>query len=150
MTRFILFALAVLMYTPFSAIKDGILWSRTGAGAFKWNEHIVFQGERAVVFLLLPFIGFLPDYNLVSVGAGIWGIVWSFSFFHNGMYYKARDWITPDKEKDFKWRSNSTTSTAVLEFTYKQRLGMLFIGLTGMGWFEGIIFLVERFVNWLF
>lgn len=99
--------LALCAYTCLSGWKDAILWSKKGAEAFPWNEHIVFVAERAAVGTLV-FVDVPIGQKLIVVVCWIF----AFSFLHNGFYYETRKRI--DKP-DYYWFSDSTTSTATLE-----------------------------------
>lgn len=128
-------------YAFVSGIKDAILWSKKGADAFTWNEHKVFVAERGIVlfivlsvvicYSLLNKIGF-PYYDNVKLFLGVClvlsSFILSFSYFHNGAYYVARKKINP-KLKHYTWRGVSNSSTADIEFSYKERLALFIVSL---------------------
>lgn len=110
----------VLVYTIFniyaalSGFKDGVLYSKKGSEAFKWNEHLLFVAERgAVVMAIIGGIYLKPD---------IWflipAVVLSFPFWHDGFYYLGRHYIDV---KEYRFNSDSKTSTADLEFSFLWR-----------------------------
>jgi hypothetical protein len=93
----LLLYISFLFYPAFSGFKDAILWSMKGPKAFKWDEHIVFAGERLLGYGLPIVLTFYIAYNHILnwfgfVKIGVCGIA-SFFFFHDGMQYQGRKWI---------------------------------------------------------
>lgn len=94
--------MTILLYTLFltypclSGFKDAVLWSGRSYNAVKWDLHMLFAAERisfglsAFVPALFVYHGLIDIYNviiaLISLG-------FSFPFFHNGFYYKGREYI---------------------------------------------------------
>ncbi len=116
---YILFSL----YSSISGVKDAILWSRKGADSFEWDEHWVFVLERLVfgTSIVLPvyFKISFQDIILIMICVGL-----SFPFWHNGFYYTARHYI----DNSYKgWASESTTSTAKINFTWPARFTLFLI-----------------------
>jgi hypothetical protein len=99
-----------------SGIKEGILYSKKGADAFKWDEHELYATERVVVFLLVPL-----GMNLSIAEVAVLGIACfcAFSFWHNGSYYETRNRIDVPS---YSFYSSSKDSTAKLELSFKYRL----------------------------
>lgn len=110
-------------------IKEGVLWSRKGADAYKWNEHILFVMERIVaagLFICGAWIGIngsIWDSVAVSIAA-----MFMFPFFHNGMYYFSRREIDGSYPKGF-WDEPSDTSTASWNFSLTQRVAGAIVGV---------------------
>lgn len=92
----VLLYISFLVYPFFSGWKDAVLWSKRGADAYKWDEHLIFIGER--IGVAIPFIlCFSAAWNHSItwsgfVTAGLCALA-SFFFVHNGMYYQGRYWI---------------------------------------------------------
>lgn len=127
-------------YFVLSGIKDAMLWSKKGAEAFTWNEHIVFVLERATIVLLSIVsvlaveltANFLVKYILVLVASLL-----AFAFWHNGTLYEARnriDWAYPNGF----WSNPSHSSTAKLNFTLTTRLLM---------WLVSVVIMVVLFLK---
>jgi hypothetical protein len=113
---------------------NAILYSRLGADALPRNEHEDLVQERALLVMSVILASFYP-YALVLVE--VVAFILAFSFFHNGAYYVMRnriDWYAIDNTEwkydwdDIKalWTHQSPTSTAKLEFSYKERTLLLF------------------------
>ncbi len=109
-------------YFCLSGIKDAILYSRLGADMFSWNEHLVYALERGVIMCAIIYatqVSLLDSIVVCFVG------LLSFSFWHNGFYYMARKDVP-----GYRFNSNSTTSTAVFEFSWSVRLTMFIISIS--------------------
>jgi hypothetical protein len=115
----ILAFLVLCAYACFSGWKDAILWSKKGADAFPWNEHLVFVAERAAVGTLV-FVDVPIGQKLIVV------VCWlaAFSFLHNGFYYETRKRIDVPY---YHWFADSTTSTATIQMNAPVR--SLFFGV---------------------
>lgn len=114
------------MYAMVSGTKDAVLWSRLGTEAYPWNEHIIFVIERGIFFgtpMLFTFI------DVETAMVLIMSAVISFPFWHNGFYYTMRRTIDVP---DYRWNSDSTTSTARLQITWKIRLALFIISNLGL------------------
>lgn len=90
----------------------------------KFNLHSIFQLQRTIVF----FICVLSFANIfISIAIGL-SMISCFSFFHNGMYYTTRNKLNKEIYK-LKWKDDSSSSTAVFEIQYGERLLMFIIGI---------------------
>ncbi len=106
--------------------KEGILYSRKGAEAFRWDEHLVFMIERTLMGILLVLFCFLNlEEALVLV------VLWAFSFsyWHNGFYYVSREMIDVPK---YHFHGDSDSSTAVLELTLWKRATLKITSVIGL------------------
>lgn len=101
-----------------TGVIDAVLWSKTGAAAFKFNEHTLLVFVRGC-FLLISII----PVNWVLVLC-----TWlMFPAIHNGAYYMARNAIDGSYPK--KWKAEpSDSSTATINFSFKLRTALAFIG----------------------
>lgn len=106
------------IYACISGFKDSVIYSLKGAEAFPWDEHKVYMSERIAVVSLMVCATFIDVHSLWVL---IVCIALSFSFWHNGFYYEGRDWMG---KEDYHFYSNSTTSTAKLEFKWWTRVVM--------------------------
>jgi hypothetical protein len=91
------------------------------------NIHWAFMVSRAIV--LSGAYGTLD--GRISVWDNIifiFGLIFIFSFFHNGEYYATRNNLNP-KVYPKRWWSNSETSQAVFEFNVGFRTAMAVMGL---------------------
>ena len=109
-------------------VTQGILWSKTGNDAFKWNEHLVFATTMFLILLLVQRASVLPSY-----------FVWStlcimaswYPFFYNGSYYLTRKLIDKTgRTYPHGWVSEpSKDSTADINLSWNIRLIGFVIGL---------------------
>ena len=106
--------------------KEGILYSRKGAEAFRWDEHLVFLIERSLIAILLILFCFL---NLEEAVVLIILWVFSFSYWHNGCYFVSREYIDVPK---YHFTGESDTSSAVLELNFWQRASLKIISIIGL------------------
>lgn len=109
-----------------SGLTEAILYSGKGADAFKWNEHIVFSIQRACFVLMLiicyvihPLMS-LTDFELLLLSCML-----SWNLFHDGAYYEGRHLIDCPY---YRWYSDSTTSSAKINFTFWERLTLAILG----------------------
>lgn len=116
----------LLYYSAISGIKDGILWSRKGSEAFKWNEHIIFMIERITIGLLPLAYIIMERFTWLDYAAMLISWVLMFSFIHNGFYYETRKRIDV---KNYHWFYDSRTSTAWFEVDIITRLLAFIVGL---------------------
>ena len=125
--------LQLCFYACISGIKDGILWSKKGADAFTWNEHIVLVAERACIGSIVLLLPFLTKPSLLDVSAVLVTFCMCFSFLHNGCYYTTRryidvdyyHWFSESKSSSARYNANSTLRTiffilGVIAFTIYQ------------------------------
>lgn len=123
------------LYASIEGVTEGILYGKQGAESFKWNEHIVYVCGRGVVltgFLLAPE---LMHFSLEGFSVLALICFLSYSFFHDGFYYETARRIN---RPDYKFNSNSKTSTAKIEITWAIRLSMFVASL--------IILIIYRFI----
>lgn len=111
----------------FNGIEHGILWSRKGADAFTFNEHLVMVGLRACVFGAVVVAGLIEMKALVTVLA----FSVSFPFWHNTAYYWSRHEIDPNVYPNW-FTAQSTTSTAEINIGFSLRIILLVLSLTGL------------------
>lgn len=116
----------LLYYSAISGIKDGILWSRKGSEAFKWNEHIIFMIERITIGLLPLAYIIIERFTWVDYKVMLISWILMFSFIHNGFYYETRKRIDV---KNYHWFYDSRTSTAWFEVDIITRLLAFIVGL---------------------
>ena len=122
----IILELQLCFYACISGVKDGILWSKKGANAFEWNEHIVFISERACIGSMVLVLPFINKLSLLDSCAVLASFCLCFSFLHNGCYYTTRRYIDVDY---YNWFSESKSSSAKFNFGIVLRLVTFFVGL---------------------
>jgi len=122
----IILELQLCFYACISGVKDGILWSKKGANAFEWNEHIVFISERACIGSIVFVLPFINKLSLLDSCAVLASYCLCFSFLHNGCYYTTRRYIDVDY---YNWFSESKSSSARFNFGIVLRLVTFFVGL---------------------
>lgn len=113
-------------YSAISGVKDGILWGKKGADSFKWNEHIVFFIERALVGAIPLCVPFLKPIAILDSVSLIVCFLMCFSFVHNGFYYECRKRIDV---KNYHWFFDSRSSTAWFEANVAIRTSMFAVGI---------------------
>lgn len=118
--------LLLCAYACISGVKDGILWSKKGADAFEWNEHIVFIAERACIGSIVLVLPFITNISLLDSVVVLASFCLCFSFLHNGCYYTTRRYIDVDY---YNWFSESKSSSAKFNFGIVLRLVTFFVGL---------------------
>lgn len=95
-----------------------------------YNIHWLFTWERAVVLGLLCWLHAI-SYSALNTGVFGFSLILMFSFFHNGEYYKVRNYL--DKKVYLKgWWDSSTTSESFLEFNAVSRTFMAIVGVLGI------------------
>ena len=126
----ILISLLWIFYALFEGFREGYYWYNRNNSIKKDNLeiHPYFAIQRGIVISLsvLPLI----EINLfMSFIYGI-SLMFTFSYFHNGMYYLTRNNLD-NKLYQLKWKDQSTTSTAKLTkiMTYNNRLIFMIIGV---------------------
>lgn len=122
--------LLLCAYACISGVKDGILWSKKGADAFEWNEHIVFIAERACIGSIVLVLPFINKISLLDSCAVLASFCLCFSFLHNGCYYTTRRYIDVDY---YNWFSESKSSSAKFNLGIVFRITIFFVGLIGFG-----------------
>jgi hypothetical protein len=115
-------------YACASGVKDAILWSKRGADAFNWNEHLVFVAERAVIGSVVFVIPYLISPSFIKISVVLACFSLCFPFLHNGCYYTTRRYIDVDY---YHWFSESKSSSARFNFGYFLRTASFFCGLIG-------------------
>jgi hypothetical protein len=66
--------------------------------------------------------------NWINISLTI-ALLLSFSYFHNGAYYCVRNILNPELYKE-KYKAESTTSSATIELSYKQRFTLFIVGIS--------------------
>jgi len=128
MVALLILELQLLSYACISGWKDAILWSRKGADAYDWNEHYIFNAERACVGSIVLLLPLLTKPSLLDVSAVLVTFCLCFSFLHNGCYYTTRRYIDVDY---YHWFSESKSSSARFNFGYFLRTASFFCGIIG-------------------
>ena len=120
----ILLFLLLNTYAALSGLKDTGYFSGKAGAAFKFDPHRLFSAERATVFLIS-----LVSTRVEFLASGFVLASWllTFSMAHNTAYYYGRHLIDPTQPADLTY--SSSTSTAKLEFNFKQRLGLAIAGV---------------------
>lgn len=117
-------------YATLEGIREAFYFHYKGFGNPETvpDEHLLFTLQRAIVWMILPFVAF-PLY-------GWWCAITLvttpliFSFFHNGNYYSTRNTIDPTVyHKGFK--DMTTSSTAKISMSYPVRTTLFVIGILG-------------------
>jgi hypothetical protein len=101
-------------------------WSLPSPTKIK-DEHFDFAIQRSLYVLISSLLaGFI--FNWLAAFIIFISIALTFSFFHNGSYYKRRNEMNENVYL-FRWKDESTTTTAKFSFSYKWRLIQFIIGV---------------------
>lgn len=114
------------MYASLGGVVEAILYARTGAESFKWNEHIIFITKAGVVILGFIVIPHLVNPTLITSNLCFIACIFSYPFFHDGFYYETARRIN---RPDYKFSSNSKTSTADIEIPWFIRMNLFIASL---------------------
>ena len=102
------------------------------------DEHFDFTIQRGLYVLVSSLLaGFI--FNWLAAIILLISIALVFSFFHNGSYYKRRNEMNENVYL-FRWKDESTTTTAKFSFSYKWRLIQFIIGFLMCLVFDLILF----------
>jgi hypothetical protein len=112
-------------------------WSLPSTTKIK-DEHFDFTIQRSLYVLMSSLLaGFI--FNWLAALILFISIALTFSFFHNGSYYKRRNEMNENVYL-FRWKDESTTTTAKFSFSYKWRLIQFIIGFLMCLVFDLILF----------
>ena len=110
-------------YAALDGFNDALHYSRQGADAFTWNEHLTLTAQR-IVFVLCGALATQVIIYQFGVLALAWGLV--FSFWHNLSYYYGRHKIDPNQP--FSLTYSSATSSAKVELGFRVRAVFAVVG----------------------
>lgn len=128
--------LLFIIYSSLAGSVEAILYGRQGAETFKWNEHILYVLKAGFVlggYLLAPY---LVHMNIIESLICFAVSAISYPFFHDGFYYETARRIN---RPDYRFSSNSKTSTADIEVPWFIRLNAFLVSI--------IILLVYIFIR---
>lgn len=118
--------LLFVIYSSLAGSVEAILYGKQGAETFKWNEHILYVLKASFVlggYLLAPYL--VQMSIMESLVCFIISAV-SYPFFHDGFYYETARRIN---RPDYKFSSNSKTSTADIEIPWAIRLNAFLLSI---------------------
>lgn len=117
-----------LIYASLSGMNNAILYGKRGAETFKWNEHMLFFIERGTVLGIGLYGSLFVKASIKECLILLTACVFAFSFYHNAFYYETTRQIN---RPDYRFWSNSKTSTAKvnMDFKYRFPLAIISIGL---------------------
>lgn len=112
--------------------RDGFLYHYRTNSVKKdsHNIHWLFTFERSVVMSLICWINAMYG-SMLNTGVLALSLIMIFSFIHNGIYYKTRNYL--DKNVYPKgWWDSSQGSESMIELTTIPRTFMAFVGFIGI------------------
>ena len=122
----VLWTILFIITFTLRAMEQAIMWSKDGAEAFKWNEHILMVLSRIMIFAI-PLLAFFAA-SVEDYVAAIVAFLPMFYFVHNGVYYETRNRIDGAYPKGFF--DKSTSSSANLPtFGFILRLALFLLGI---------------------
>jgi len=115
--------LATWVYACFEGIREGYYFhSAVKSGdVVEYNLHGLFLTQRIFVLMTMALFVGIVSYSFFFTLSFVFYSIASFSFWHNGSYYATRNNLDPSKYK-LRFRDNSTSSKAIMEFNFKERL----------------------------
>lgn len=113
--------LLFVIYSSIAGSVEAILYGKKGAETFKWNEHVLFISNAGVVLAGLLIAQYIPELNIVEKVLSLAICICSYPFFHDGFYYETAKRIN---RPDYKFSSNSKTSTAHIEIPWFFRFNL--------------------------
>lgn len=122
-------------YAIIEGRRDGFYYhaATMNGDSDKHNLHGLFTAMRAIFgFALAALIG-----HVISVLLMCAFMIFTFSFWHNGEYYKTRHELDT-KRYPAGWSSTSTTSRATFDLSFNQRC---------LGLIIGVLFFVGAIIN---
>ena len=132
--HFILLPLATLKYLTIyyvfvmfaitSGIVEGILWSRKGAEAFKWNEHIALISQ-AIAFILGVSLSQFVRIPFFHFGILLLASSMAFVGIKPGVMYYVRHKIDPSVYGAKFFAEPSDSSTAKINLSVALRMGLI-------------------------
>jgi len=118
--------LLFVIYSSLAGSVEAILYGRQGAETFKWNEHVLYVLKAGFVlggYLLAPYLVHMSILeSLVCFGISSM----AYPFFHDGFYYETARRIN---RPDYRFSSNSQTSTADIEVLWSIRLNAFLVSI---------------------
>jgi len=129
MNQLISLSITFILWQAYSYVegrRDGFYYhaATMNGDSNKHNLHPLFTAMRAIFgFALSALIGHLIPVLLMCAA-----FIFTFSYWHNGEYYKTRHELDP-KVYPKGWSSTSTTSRATFDLSFNQRCLMLVIGV---------------------
>ena len=125
------------LYGLFDGIREGNYTHFKNMSNEKLNmpdEYLLFVLQRTtflVVILILSYIITKGYYEipLLSVLVTLTSSLLSFSYFHNGMYSTVRNNLNSRIYKK-RWKDESYETTALISYSYKERLVMFILGIS--------------------
>ena len=94
---------------------DALIWSNRKHKDIHWMSFV----QRGIILIIIGVAT-----NSVSFPCALVLII---SYIHNGFYYKERNKLDESIYIE-KFKAESTTSTALFEFKYNERLNMFIVG----------------------
>lgn len=125
----IFFTLLWITYSLFEGIREGFYFHNRANSARQDNFeiHPLFFIQRSIVLILI-FVPINIQFGMYNSLLFILVQIFTFSFFHDGIYYVTRNNL--DKKLYAKrWFDSSKTSTARIELSFILRLLFLIAGL---------------------
>jgi len=118
-----------ILYSLFEGYREALYFyyeSKTGREhKSKYDIHVMFNAQRAAALSLA-----LLSFNIITALIMFIGLTALFPFFHDGQYYLTRNNLHkltyPKRWKDFG------DGSAVLDFTWKQRISLLILGIAAV------------------
>lgn len=136
--KILIIQVLAIFYSKFEGEREAYYYfsaSKIGDSS-KYNIHWLFYIQRGLFVVACSFI-MIPSWHMIM---NIASIVFSFSFFHDGFYYIERHKLTSTLYLD-GFKSNSITSTARQEYTFRARTILFLIG--------SILFLISELLCYL-
>lgn len=132
MNQLLSISITFILWQAYSIIegrRDGFYYhaATMNGDSNSHNLHPLFTVMRATFGTSLIF-GFIGEQNWTLLLLMCAFMIFTFSYWHNGEYYKTRHELDP-KVYPKGWSSTSTTSRATFDLSFNQRCLLLVIGI---------------------
>lgn len=121
-----------ITYSCLDGLRDAHFFHNrnTSTDPDKQNIHWLFSIQRSIVIILMSWI-YSKTYSALDTGIFSFSMILLFSFLHNGMYYRTRNFLDKNLYPK-KWWDSSTTSESILELSVVSRTFLAFVGIMGI------------------
>lgn len=141
-TIYALIHLAWVTYCICEGKRDGYFYFLTPSSYDKYPDlHKLYTLQRSCMVIAILIVSSLIGNYLSALN--FFTLALSFSYFHNGSYFSKRNDLNPQQYRK-RWKDDSSTSRALINFKYPIRLLQAIISLVLFT--SGLVYLI--FINY--
>lgn len=121
-----------ILASVIEGLRDGFFYHfrNVSSAINKKNTHWIFVIERGIILSLIVWIHRMSN-SFINTSVFTLALIMIFSFIHNGIYYKMRNYLDKSIYPKGFW-SSSVTSEATMEFNLVARVFLFITGLIGI------------------